>query len=256
MQPFEMNRLVNEFLSCLLAARSAQDQSSHSMRLAYLQQASKPALRIKRFALSIIAQKWPMLDSPQDVSHEAIARLYTAYIAPDKQPPRIEGDSFNYVYTVILNTARDALRDQIRHSRYIIHQDQPVQDGGASSVVAAAVAIGDAPAEEATGEPVKAGGAAWLDESASFTHDLAVSLDVIRRIDEFARTSKNLPKGRMPHPEMLRHMVEGSSILDIAHAWFERDVTLTEESRVKKWKEATRNVAQVFFQDLSTGRKG
>jgi DNA-directed RNA polymerase specialized sigma24 family protein len=251
-----MQALVNEFLSCLMSARSAQDQGSQSRSMACLHQASKPFLRIERFARTTIANKWPMLDSPQDASQEALTRLVKAYLDPRSQPPHIEGNGFNYVYTVILNTARDALRDQIRHGRHAIRQGHPAHDGNPSPVVATAVVTETDPAAEGTGESATADGAGWLDESDSFTHDFALSLDVLRRIDEFARTYKDLPKDRMPHPEMLRHMVEGSSTLDIAHSWFERDVTLTEESRVKKWKEATRNVAQVFFQDLSTGRKG
>jgi DNA-directed RNA polymerase specialized sigma24 family protein len=253
MQALEMNRLVNEFLSCLLSARSAQDQSSQSMRMACLHQASKPALQIKRFALSIIARKWPMLDCPQDVAHEAVARLYMAFMEQAKRPPRIEGDGFNYVYTVILNTARDALRDQIRHSRYVIHQYQPARDEGASSVVATTTDVEAAPTDETAGEPAKVVGAGWLDESASVAHDSALRLDVIRRIAEFERTYKNLPKRRMPHPEMLLHVCLGTSIIGIAHAWFGRDVTGAEEDRVKQWKVATKSVAQVFFQDLNTG---
>lgn len=256
MQAHEMNLLVSEFLSCLLSARAAQDQNSQFEREESLRQASEPASRIKDFALRIIAKKWNMLHNPEDASQEAMTRLVKAYLDPRLQPPRIEGDGFNYVYTVFINTGYDAWREQSRHSGNVIQQDQPAQYGSPSTVVAAPSAMEAGPPEEASGEPAKSDGAGWLDEPASFTHDLALSLDVIRRIDEFARTYNNLPNDRMPHPEMLRHMVEGSSILDIAHAWFKRDVTLTEESRVKKWKEATRKEAQVFFHDLNTGRKG
>jgi hypothetical protein len=240
MHALEMNRLIDEFLSCLLSARAAQDQGSNSGRAARLKQASKPYVRIERFAHNVIAQKWPMLNDIDEVALEVMTRLATAFLAPGRKPPSIDNNSFNYVYTVILNTARDALRVQIEHERNQAQVDSSDSPGPIAGAPGWASAHTVHEPHVPLLEPVATG------------VDTALRLDVLTRLTQFEQVYNHLPAGRMPHPDMLRHICLDTPTYDIAQAWFERAPTVKEENRVKKWKEATRNVAQLFFADLNT----